>query len=94
MYGKDDEFKDPVVRCECGTLLQTETLLTMGSCSNCGGRKVRNVLRLKDGEMEQMRKWSIDQKFLDLFEPAPAVVPAPKVYEEPVTDDGGVHNDE
>lgn len=68
MYGKDDPFMDPVLRCDsCQALLFADDLKKMGMCE-CGNRKVKNVQTLKPEEVALMKKRNIDPEFLSLFE--------------------------
>jgi hypothetical protein len=68
MYGKDDPFEDPVVRCDsCSRILLTTKLKHLGSCI-CGSRKVRNVMGFTPVEQDLMGKWGVDPKWLRLFE--------------------------
>lgn len=69
MYGKDEPFNDPVVRCDsCGALVNRNVLHQLGSCDKCGSRKVRNVRTFTSEELEQMKGWNVDPEFLKLFE--------------------------
>lgn len=67
------ESVDPVYRCDsCQKLMQLETLHKVGSCSNCGNRRIRNVTVFNDNEREQMKAWGLDS-FLAQFEEVPGV---------------------
>ena len=69
MYGKDDPFQDPVLRCDsCAELLFAEDLKKHGMCLKCGNRKVRNLQSFNDDEKARMVERGIDPKFLELFE--------------------------
>jgi hypothetical protein len=68
-YSKDGAFNDPVLRCDsCATLVFKEDLLKVGSCINCGSRKVRNVQIIKPEEMNTMKHRNVDPDFIALFE--------------------------
>ena len=68
-YSKDGPFNDPVLRCDsCGKLLFKEDVLKVGSCIDCGSRKVRNVQTLKPEEIADMEHRAVDPDFIDLFE--------------------------
>ena len=70
MYGKDDPFADPVVRCDsCQKLLFVDDLKKMGMCE-CGNRKVKNVQTLKSEEVDLMKERNVSPEFLSLFEEA------------------------
>lgn len=69
MYGKDDPFEDPVLRCDsCGKLVYAPTVRQIGCCDGCGGRKMRNVKTFTSEEREKMVGWNVDPNFLALFE--------------------------
>jgi hypothetical protein len=68
MYGKDDPFNDPVVRCDsCSRILLVTKLREIGNCV-CGSRKVRNVLGFTESEHDVLESWDVDPKWLRLFE--------------------------
>lgn len=70
-YGKDDPFRDPVVRClECQNLLDVQQLLKGGCCTSCGCRRVRNVLTMNAQEYDWCQQREVDPDFLALFEVA------------------------
>lgn len=67
-------FSDPVVRCtECQRLITRAEIQVAGCCPDCGCRRVRNVLTLKDDEMARAKaEWP---EFAAIFEPkAPVAV--------------------
>jgi hypothetical protein len=67
-YDKDQEFCDPVVRCDsCSKVILTKTLRMLGMCT-CGNRKVRSLQTYTSDELAQMIAWDIDPKFIALFE--------------------------
>lgn len=69
MYGKDDPFRDPVLRCDsCSTIIFVEDLKEHGMCLKCGNRKVRNLQTFNDEELAQMKDRNIDPEFIKLFE--------------------------
>ena len=68
-YKNKEAFPDPVVRCDsCQALIRRKHVHTMGCCPECGNKRFRNVLTLKDTEMEKMKEWNIDPEFIALFE--------------------------
>ena len=69
MYGKDDPFKDPVLRCDsCSSLVFAEDLRDHGMCPKCGNRKVRNLQVFDEDEFVLMKERNVDPVFLKLFE--------------------------
>lgn len=69
MYGKDDPFRDPVLRCDsCSTIVFAEDLKEHGLCKKCGNRKVRNLQTFDEDELKIMQDRGIDPVFLKQFE--------------------------
>ena len=69
MYGKDDPFADPVLRCDsCTTIVFAEDLREHGLCLKCGNRKMRNLQVYDEDELELMKDRNVDPAFLKLFE--------------------------
>lgn len=65
------DFPDPIVRCDsCADIVHRQHIHQFGCCPNCGNRRFRNVLILKETEMEKLRDDGIDPEFLALFEGA------------------------
>lgn len=63
------DFPDPVVRCDsCHVIVHRQHIHRVGCCPECGNRRFRNVLTLKEQEMEDLKKTNIDPEFLALFE--------------------------
>lgn len=68
-YLNKEAFPDPVIRCDsCHVLVHRKHVHTMGCCPECGNRRFRNVLTLKENEMEKLKEWKIDPEFIALFE--------------------------
>ncbi len=68
-YHRDGSFDDPIVRCtECQEVVYRTYLAKEGACSKCGNRRFRNVLKLNDEEMKDLKDKKIDPEFLALFE--------------------------
>lgn len=68
-YIKQNDFQDPVVRCDsCQALVHRRHVHKMGCCPECGNRRFRNVLTLKEGEMAKLKVEGIDPEFIALFE--------------------------
>jgi len=67
-YDKDEEFQDPVVRCDsCAKIILTEDLHKNGICK-CGNRKVRVLMGFSLFEYLKMRFWwKIDPGYLKIF---------------------------
>jgi len=70
-YSHDGEFIDPLVRCDsCSELIFLNQLNKLGMCE-CGNRRVRNVITLKEEELQQAREWveqgKLDKVWLDLW---------------------------
>ena len=62
-------FPDPVVRCDsCQAIVHRRHIHKMGCCPECGNRRFRNALTLKEKEMKRLKKEGIDPEFLALFE--------------------------
>lgn len=69
MYGKDDPFKDPVLRCDsCAQIVFAEDLKKHGMCPKCGNRKMRNLQQFDEDEFALMKERNVDPVFLKLFE--------------------------
>lgn len=69
-YHKDRPFEDPMLRCDlCNKLIPALRLRSLGMCE-CGSRKVRNVLTISGGEMEELRG-KVDEAWLALFGEVP-----------------------
>ena len=63
------DFPDPIVRCDsCQAIVHRRHIHQAGCCPECGNRRFRNVLTLKETEMKALRKTKIDPEFLALFE--------------------------
>jgi hypothetical protein len=61
-------FTDPVVRCtECQRMIFREEIYKCGCCPDCGNRKVRNVLTMKQEEKNLLEDMGCHD-FLKLFE--------------------------
>jgi NAD-dependent SIR2 family protein deacetylase len=50
---------EPVLRCDsCHILIRVSTIHKIGSCPDCGNRRMRNLLVLKnEQEMQQIKDW-------------------------------------
>ena len=69
MYGKDDPFQDPVLRCDsCADLVFMEDLRKHGLCLKCGNKKVRNLQTFNDEERVRMIEKGVDPEFIKQFE--------------------------
>lgn len=68
-YGKDGPFSDPVVRCDkCHKIVLISYLKENGSCSNCGNKRITNLLGFSILEYLKMRFiWKVDPEFLKVF---------------------------
>jgi hypothetical protein len=63
------DFPDPIVRCDsCQAIVHRRHIHKMGCCTECGNRRFRNVLILKESEMKRLKKEGVDPEFLALFE--------------------------
>lgn len=59
---------DPILRCDsCQKLMRIETLHKLGTCSNCGNKRMRNVTIFNDDERAQMIAWG-HEDFVAQFE--------------------------
>lgn len=64
----DDEFTDPVLRCDsCQALLRRKTLHKFGACNKCGNKRMRNLTVFNDEEKAQMEEWGF-QDFVNEYE--------------------------
>lgn len=62
-------FPDPIIRCDsCQAIVHRRHISQMGCCHECGNRRFRNALTLKEEEMEQLKKDGVDPEFLAIFE--------------------------
>jgi len=67
----ENTFEDPVVRCvDCQRLIFHDEIQKFGLCPDCGTRKVRNVLTLRQGEYDALKAKGHDG-FLAKFEGVP-----------------------
>lgn len=63
-----EAFTDPVVRCtDCQRIIYRNEIQTFGCCPDCGNKRVRNVLMLKQEERDALAAKGCDE-FLALFE--------------------------
>ncbi|MDI6741627.1 MAG: hypothetical protein QMD11_02715 [Smithella sp.] len=74
-YGKDDEFREPVLKCEsCNKVVLLAVLKKIGMCPLCGNTKVRNVRTMTDEDQVTVERWiyegKCDSAWLELFEPS------------------------
>ena len=70
-YSHDGDFAEPLVRCDsCSELIFTKQISELGMCE-CGNRRVRNVVTLKEEELKQAGEWvkegKLDKAWLDLW---------------------------
>ena len=64
-------FTDPVVRCDsCSTIIKATLLRSLGSCSTCGNKRVRDVTVFDQDEYDQIKAWGFTD-FLACFEVVP-----------------------
>lgn len=67
----DGEFTDPVLRCDsCQCLVRRETLHKLGSCRECGNKRMRNLTVFNDKEKSQLIEWGFED-FVNQFEETP-----------------------
>lgn len=68
-YGKDGPFLDPVCRCDkCNKIVLISYLKEKGGCSNCGNKRITNLLGFSILEYLKMRFiWKVDPEFLKVF---------------------------
>jgi len=60
-------FTDPVVRCtDCQRIIYRQEVQTFGCCPDCGNKRVRNVLTLKQEEKDSLEAKGLHE-FLALF---------------------------
>jgi len=65
----DDEFTDPVLRCDsCQALVRRTTLHKLGSCDKCGNKRMRNLTVFNEDEKAQMEEWGF-QSFVSEYGP-------------------------
>ncbi|MAH47227.1 hypothetical protein CMI37_15490 [Candidatus Pacearchaeota archaeon] len=82
-------FADPIVRCDsCQALVRRGTIHKLGCCDKCGNRRMRNVLIIKENEMQICKDWDLDADFLALFEETDEIKPTnpikcPRSAEDP-----------
>ncbi len=64
-----EPFDDPVLRCDsCNKLIKRKTLHTIGACSHCGNKRIRNVTLFNGEEKAQMEEWGFHD-FVNEFSP-------------------------
>jgi len=69
----DDQKPEPVLRCDsCQELLLRTTLHKIGSCTNCGNKRVRNVTIFNENERDQMLEWGLKDFVSEFSEVADA----------------------
>jgi predicted RNA-binding Zn-ribbon protein involved in translation (DUF1610 family) len=67
----EEGFTDPCVRCtDCQRLIFRDEVQQFGCCPDCGNKRVRNVLTLKDDERQMLEQKGYND-FLKLFEGVP-----------------------
>ena len=55
---EDQEFNDPVLRCDsCQALVKRTTLHKLGKCPACGNKRMRNLTVFNDEEKAQLEAW-------------------------------------
>ena len=64
----EDEFDDPVLRCDsCTKLVKRTTLHKLGACGKCGNKRIRNLNNMTGKEQKKIEKWGYSE-FLKKFE--------------------------
>ena len=64
----EGEFTDPVLRCDsCQCLVKRESLHKLGSCPECGNKRVRNLTVFNEKERDQLVEWGF-QDFVNEYE--------------------------
>ena len=67
----ENEFDDPVLRCDsCQALLQRTELHKFGACHKCGNKRMRNVQFLNEKDKDLLTDWGFFD-FLERFEIVP-----------------------
>lgn len=57
-----DDSLDPVLRCDsCSSLVKVETLHSLGCCSKCGNRRIRNLTVMDEVELQQIKDWGFTE---------------------------------
>lgn len=58
-----------VLRCtDCVKLVFNRDMRKLGCCPNCGCKRFKNVLLLKDPEIEWLKEKGVSPEFMSLFE--------------------------
>ena len=64
----EGEFTDPVLRCDsCQCVVKRASLHKLGSCPECGNKRVRNLTVFNEKERDQLLKWGFDD-FVNEYE--------------------------
>lgn len=68
----EDEFTDPVLRCDsCQALVKRVTLHRSGACHKCGNKRMRALTVFNDVEKAQMEEWGFQDFVNDGWEELP-----------------------
>lgn len=66
--------EEPVYRCHsCHKIVLLKVLKEEGRCPLCGGRRVEAISSLTGAEVRRIRKWGVDESFLQTFQNAPSI---------------------